>query len=74
MTWKLRLHAKPRVINYFPQYKNNLHIEEYSDYCRVRLMLHHSFVDWDDLLSVNGQVYDSYVDAFYACEQRHVHP
>ena len=37
-------------------------------------MLHHPFVDWDDLLSVNGEVYASYVDAFRACTQRHVHP
>ena len=37
-------------------------------------MLHHPFVDWDDLLSVDGQVYDLYVDAFHACEQQHVHP
>ena len=37
-------------------------------------MLHHPFVNWDDLLSVNGQVYVTYVDAFHACIQQHVHP
>jgi hypothetical protein len=73
MTWKLRPHAKPRVINYFPWYKNNPRIEEYSDYCQVKLMLHHPFVDWNDLLSVDGQIYGSYIDAFHACEQRHIH-
>jgi ATP-dependent DNA helicase PIF1 len=74
MIWKLRPRAKPRVINYFPRYKNDPRIEAYSDYCRVRLMLHHPFVDWDDLLSVEGQVYASYIDAFRACTQQHVHP
>jgi ATP-dependent DNA helicase PIF1 len=74
MTWKLRPRAKPRVINYFPRYKNNPRVKEYSDYCRVKLMLHHLFINWDDLLSVDGQVYDSYVDAFHTCEQQHVHP
>jgi hypothetical protein len=74
MTWKLRLCAKPRVINYFPWYKNNPHVEEYSDYCRVKLILYHPFIGWDNLLSVDGQVYDSYVDAFHACEQQHVYP
>ena len=54
MIWKLRPSAKPRVINYFPWYKNDPCIEAYSDYCRVRLMLYHPFVDWDDLLSVEG--------------------
>jgi hypothetical protein len=37
-------------------------------------MLHHPFVDWDDLLSVDGQVYPLYVDAFRTCTQKHEHP
>ena len=37
-------------------------------------MLHHPFVDWEDLLSVDGQTYGSYVDAFQACRQSHTHP
>ena len=37
-------------------------------------MLHYPFVDWDDLLSVEGQVYASYIDAFHTCTQQHVHP
>jgi hypothetical protein len=37
------------------------------------LILYHSFVGWDDLLLVDGQIYDSYIDAFHACEQRHIH-
>src|SRR5580692_1433760 len=74
MIWKLRPCAKPRVINYFPRYKNNPRLEAYSDYCRVKLILHHPFVNWDDLLSVDGQVYTTYVDAFRACIQQHVHP
>ena len=74
MTWKLRPYTKPWVINYFPQYKNNLRVKEYSNYCLVKLMLYYLFVNWDDLLSVDGQVYDLYVDAFHAYKQRHVHP
>jgi hypothetical protein len=74
MIWRLRPLTKPQVINYFPQYKSDPHLEEYSDYCRVRLILHHPFIDWDDLLSVDDQVYAMYVDAFRACIQQHVHP
>jgi hypothetical protein len=37
-------------------------------------MLHHPFVDWKDLLLVDGQDYRSYVDAFRACIQSHTHP
>ena len=30
-------------------------------------MLHYPFVDWADLLTVDHQVYRSYMDAFQAC-------
>ena len=74
LTWKIRPRASPRVINYFPRYSNVPESPDYSDYCRVRLMLHHPFVDWEDLLSVDGQAYGSYIDAFQACRQSHTHP
>jgi hypothetical protein len=45
----------------------------YSDYCRVKLMLHHPFVDWTDLLVVDGQVYGSYIDTFQACSWLYTH-
>jgi hypothetical protein len=62
------------VINYYPRYLNDPESLGYSDYCRVKLMLHHPFVDWKDLLSVDGQVYGSYIDSFRACVQSHTHP
>jgi PIF1-like helicase len=37
-------------------------------------MLHHPFVDWIDLLSIDGQVYRSYIDASQACHRSHMHP
>jgi hypothetical protein len=37
-------------------------------------MLHHPFVDWEDLLLIDGQAYGSYIDAFRACSQLHRHP
>ena len=37
-------------------------------------MLYHPFVDWADLLSVDDQVYGSYIDAFQACSRLHSHP
>ena len=47
------------MINYYPRYLNNPESPTYADYCRVRLMLHHPFVDYADLLNVDGQVYGS---------------
>lgn len=37
-------------------------------------MLHHPFVDWIDLLTVDSQEYGSYIDAFQACCHIHTHP
>ena len=74
LTWRVRPRASPRVINYYPRYLNDPESPSYSDYCRVRLMLHHPFVDWDDLLTVDHQVYRSYIDAFQACHHSHTHP
>ena len=37
-------------------------------------MLHHPFTAWPDLLSVDGQAYGSYVDAFQPCKRLHTHP
>ncbi len=37
-------------------------------------MLYHLFVDWKDLVLVDGQIYRLYIDAFQACIQLHAHP
>jgi hypothetical protein len=37
-------------------------------------MLHHPFVDIDELLSVDGVAYSCYQEAFTACYQHHSHP
>ena len=74
LTWKVRPRASPRVINYYPRYSNDPESQTYADYCRVKLMLHHPFVDWDDLLMVDNQVYRSYIEAFQACHRSHTHP
>lgn len=74
LTWRVRPRASRRVINYYPRYLNDPESPGYADYCRVRLMLHHPFVDWDDLLTVDHQVYRSYMDAFQACRHSHTHP
>jgi len=73
-TWKVRSRAPSRVINYYPWYSRDAPSPSYSDYCRVKLMLHHPFVDWVDLLTVDGQLYESYIDAFRACHRLHTHP
>jgi non-ribosomal peptide synthetase component F len=36
-------------------------------------MLHHPFIEWVDLLTIDGQVYSSYIEAFQACDRSHSH-
>ncbi|KAJ8063299.1 hypothetical protein OCU04_008529 [Sclerotinia nivalis] len=72
--WRPRPRAPARAINYYPRYLNDPQSDTYSKYCRVKLMLHHPFADWDDLLSVDNQLYSSFPDAFRACNHSHSHP
>ena len=37
-------------------------------------MVHHPFVNDADLLTVDGQIYESYTEAFQACCRSHTHP
>jgi hypothetical protein len=74
LIWKIRPRASPRVINYYPRYPDDPKSLGYSDYCRVKLMLHHPFTDWPDLLSVENETYESYIEAFRACKRVHTHP
>jgi hypothetical protein len=71
MTWKVRPRASLWVINYYPQYPND---PNSPDYCQVKLMLYHPFTVDTDLLTVDGQAYGSYVDAFWAYHHSHTYP
>ena len=74
LTWKIRPRVSPRVINYYPRYLDSPKSLGYSDYYRVKLMLHHLFTDWPDLLLVENETYGSYIKAFQACKRLHTHP
>jgi hypothetical protein len=71
--WKSRSKALQRVINYYPEYSSLPNSSDYEDYCRVKLMLHHPFVDPDELL-VDGVRFDTFSDAFRSCQESHSHP
>jgi ATP-dependent DNA helicase PIF1 len=64
LTWKIQPRASSRVINYYPRYLDDPKSPGYSDYCRVKLMLHHPFTDWLDFLTVEDEIYGSYIEAF----------
>ncbi|KAG6091238.1 hypothetical protein E4U14_001165, partial [Claviceps sp. LM454 group G7] len=50
--WVVRPKALPRILNYFPIYKNADDTRE--DYARVKLMLHHPHRRFEDLKKVDG--------------------
>jgi hypothetical protein len=72
-TFQVRTRALSRVINYWPRYLADPGTPTYNDFCRVKLMLHHLFVQIDKLLLVDGVAYSGYQDAFTACCQHHSH-
>ena len=71
---KPRPRAKARVINYFLIYSSDPSNDTYSDYCRVKLILHYLFTDQDDLLIVDNQSYELYIKAFQAYYELYSHP
>jgi hypothetical protein len=71
-TFKPRLRALPRVINYFPRYKSDPSSASYEDFCRVKMMLHHPFTNVQDLaVEVDGSA--SFSAAYQICKTSHSH-
>jgi hypothetical protein len=64
--------ARPRVISYWPRYDPK-EDEGLDGYSRVKMMLHHPFKEVEDLLTVDGQVFDSLVEAYVYCSEQHRH-
>jgi hypothetical protein len=69
VTFQIRPSAAQRVIQYFPRCASDPTSALYKDYCRVKLMLHHPFTDVNNLLLMDGDLYNSYSTAFAACQQ-----
>ena len=45
-----RPNALPRVVNIWPVYQpDKMNVEMYTNYCRVKLQLHHPYRDMDEL-------------------------
>lgn len=68
--WKystVRPRASPRILDYFPKYKSDT-----DDFARVKLSLH-PFRDVTELLTVVGNVYQTHLQAFEACQLYHNH-
>ena len=68
-TIKKRPRAKARVLNYWPRYKMATQPE---DYCRVKMMLHHSFVDVSALLedqNTAGITYTTWAESYRSCKE-----
>jgi hypothetical protein len=74
LTWKIRPRASLRVINYYFRYLDDPESPAYSDYCRIKLILHYPFTDWPDLLFIDNKTYGSYIETFQACKRFYTHP
>jgi Helitron helicase-like domain at N-terminus/Domain of unknown function (DUF6570)/PIF1-like helicase/DNA helicase Pif1, 2B domain len=65
--------APARVLNYYPRYKATRDSSQYTDYCRVKLMLHHPHSKEKELFSVDGAVFLDHISAYECCLQSHHH-
>jgi ATP-dependent DNA helicase PIF1 len=68
--FKRRPRAKPRVLNFLPQYSIVAQPEEFA---RVKLMLHHPFRNIRDVQILHGRVFTSYTSAYQACREECEH-
>lgn len=72
--WRVFRHpAKPRVLCFFPRYKSRPDHQQFSDFCRVKLMLNHPHRDPSDLLQIDGQHFGTYVEGLRYCMAAHSH-
>ncbi|KAH6640312.1 hypothetical protein F5144DRAFT_484970 [Chaetomium tenue] len=66
--------AMPRVLYYYPRYKPVRSHRQYSDFCRVKLLLSHPHRQTEDLSQVDGRKFDNYSSAYRYCLEHHDHP
>ena len=69
-----RPRAKERILQIFPRYDSSPAGPSYEDYCRVKLMLHHPFLEPNDLQMTNEDGDCSYALAYRVCQNEHNHP
>jgi hypothetical protein len=65
---RLRKRSADRVLNFFPRYSP---VEESEDFARVKLMLHHPFRTFENLMVVEHQACSSFQEAYQRCQQHH---
>lgn len=63
--------AKPRILNYFPRYKGMRSSDQFEDFCRVKLTLHHPHTSVDELKVVDGVAFDTFAEAYDRCREVH---
>ncbi|KAJ3455383.1 hypothetical protein MRS44_013983 [Fusarium solani] len=67
------VNGRPRILVYFPRYQADPEGQQWPDYCRVKLTLNHPHRRHDELLTFDGQRFNSHAQAFSYCWQHHSH-
>ncbi|EAQ92764.1 hypothetical protein CHGG_00999 [Chaetomium globosum CBS 148.51] len=65
--------AMPRVLYYYPRYKPVRSHQQYSDFCRVKLLLNHPHRQSEQLLEVDDLQFDNYTSVYHYCLEHHDH-
>ncbi|EEQ31187.1 ATP-dependent DNA helicase PIF1 [Microsporum canis CBS 113480] len=69
--WRRRPRAKARCINFYPRYSPDPLHDDYSKYCRVKMLLHHPYRREADLLVTEDGSEMTWVVAFSRCRATH---
>ena len=69
--WK---RVKLWIIQYILKYKSDFFDSDYSNYCHMKLLLHHSFQECENVVTViNESEASSYINIYNECAQLHTH-
>jgi ATP-dependent DNA helicase PIF1 len=72
--YKRRPRAKPRVISYFPRYKGDPCHPQYPDFCRIKLLLHHPWREYEEVATYTDEFgAPDYIASYQACVASHRH-
>ncbi|KAM4066719.1 PIF1-like helicase [Hirsutella rhossiliensis] len=71
--WNFRPRDPSKWKQWQPGNVNGRPRQQWPDYCRAKLTLNHPHRRFDELLTFDGQVFSSHVQAFSHCWQHHSH-
>ncbi|KAI9775296.1 MAG: hypothetical protein M1816_005993 [Peltula sp. TS41687] len=62
-----------KVVSVFPRYSADISNPQYPDFCRSKMLLHHPFRSFDDLIDgFSSESQDRWLQAYAYCQEHHL--